>query len=45
MLDLSKFVARSDASEVHNPYFKLYGMIHHMGSLNGGHYTATCKNQ
>ena len=24
--------------------YDLYGVVNHFGSLNGGHYTATCKN-
>ena len=28
-----------------NPvYYDLYAVSNHYGSLNGGHYTATCKN-
>ena len=25
-------------------FYDLYGVSNHFGSLNGGHYTATCKN-
>ena len=25
-------------------YYDLYAISNHYGSLNGGHYTATCKN-
>ena len=25
-------------------YYDLYGVVNHFGSLNGGHYTATCLN-
>lgn len=24
--------------------YDLFGVVNHFGSLNGGHYTATCKN-
>lgn len=24
--------------------YDLFGIVNHFGSLNGGHYTATCKN-
>ena len=26
-------------------FYDLYAVSNHFGSLNGGHYTATCKNQ
>ena len=26
-----------------SPYYDLYGIVNHYGSLNGGHYTAYCK--
>jgi ubiquitin C-terminal hydrolase len=39
-LDISKYVDSSDT----NLSYDLYGVVHHSGSLNGGHYWATCKN-
>jgi ubiquitin carboxyl-terminal hydrolase 8 len=47
-LDLSEFVegtskkllTQKDDPSVSNPYYDLYGIVEHMGSLNGGHYTA-----
>ena len=40
-LDLTKYIVGPDKS---NSKYDLYGVIH-FGSLNGGHYTAMCKNQ
>jgi ubiquitin C-terminal hydrolase len=47
-LDLTEFVegtskkvlTQKDDPSVSNPYYDLYGIVEHMGSLNGGHYTA-----
>mgnify|MGYP002624441291 FL=1 len=41
-LDLTKYIVGPDKS---NSKYNLYGVIQHFGSLNGGHYTALCKNQ
>ena len=41
-LDLTKYIVGPDKS---NSKYDLYGIIQHFGSLNGGHYTAMCKNQ
>jgi len=41
-LDLTKYIVGPDKS---NSKYDLYGVIQHFGSLNGGHYTAMCKNQ
>ena len=41
-LDLGKYIVGPDKS---NSKYDLYGVIQHFGSLNGGHYTAMCKNQ
>ena len=40
--DLSEYIVGLDKT---NSKYDLYGVIKHSGSLNGGHYTAICKNQ
>ena len=40
-LDLSSYIV---GPEKKNTKYDLYGVIQHSGSLNGGHYTAICKN-
>lgn len=44
VLDLSDLVTESKDKTVAAPVYKLFGFVNHVGSLNGGHYTATCKN-
>ena len=39
--DLKDFVKQEQIS---GTVYDLYGVVNHFGSLNGGHYTATCKN-
>jgi hypothetical protein len=39
--DLSEYIV---GPEKDNAKYDLYGVIQHFGSLNGGHYTAICKN-
>jgi len=42
-LDMRKYVI--DMKDSASPIlYDLYGISNHMGSLNGGHYTAYCKN-
>lgn len=42
-LDMRPFVL--GLKDEPNPiYYDLYAVSNHYGSLNGGHYTATCKN-
>ncbi|KAE8982071.1 hypothetical protein PR003_g24145 [Phytophthora rubi] len=42
-LDLAEYCA-SDAVVDGSTLYDLTGIVHHMGSLNGGHYTAECLN-
>jgi len=44
VLDLSKLVVDSEDKSTQYPRYNLFGIVDHMGSLNGGHYTAKCKN-
>ena len=44
ILDLSEIIINSEDPTARNPVYKLYGIINHIGSLNGGHYTAVCRN-
>ena len=39
--DLSEYIV---GPEKDNAKYDLYGVVQHFGSLNGGHYTAICKN-
>ena len=39
--DLSEYIV---GPEKDNSKYDLYGVVQHFGSLNGGHYTAICKN-
>lgn len=34
----------SNACESSDPIFDLYGVVHHTGTLEGGHYVAYCKD-
>ena len=40
-LDISKYVGSSEGKS-HS--YDLYGVIHHFGSAQAGHYWATCRN-
>ena len=42
-LDLRQYV-KNLANEPNPVYYDLIGVSNHFGSLNGGHYTASCKN-
>ncbi|OWZ10474.1 Ubiquitin-specific protease [Phytophthora megakarya] len=42
-LDIAEYCAR-DAVVDGSTVYDLTGVVHHMGSLNGGHYTAECLN-
>ncbi|KAG7379885.1 Ubiquitin carboxyl-terminal hydrolase 21 [Phytophthora pseudosyringae] len=42
-LDIAEYCAR-DAVVDGSTLYDLTGIVHHMGSLNGGHYTAECLN-
>lgn len=43
-LDVSKYIKIDHKAEGTSTIYDLYGVVNHFGSLNGGHYTATCKN-
>jgi ubiquitin C-terminal hydrolase/Ca2+-binding EF-hand superfamily protein len=44
-LDMSTVLGRREADDFRDrELFNLYGVVHHMGSMGGGHYIATCKN-
>ena len=46
-LDISKYVysdPSEEASRSNRHLYDLYGVVHHSGTLLGGHYWATCKN-
>jgi len=43
-LDVSKYVKQDFAALGQSPYYDLFGVVNHFGGLNGGHYTAYCKN-
>lgn len=43
-LDVSKFIKPDCLQEGVSTIYDLYGIVNHFGSLNGGHYTASCKN-
>ena len=42
-LDLKKYVDKFK-SERNPVYYDLFGVVNHFGNLQGGHYTAFCKN-
>lgn len=42
-LDMRPYV-KSLQNEKEPVYYDLYGVTNHFGSLNGGHYTASCLN-
>jgi len=43
-LDIAEHVKMDCAAEGISPVYDLFGITNHYGSLNGGHYTAFCKN-
>ena len=43
-LDISQWVKMDYKAAGITPIYDLYAVSNHYGSLNGGHYTATCKN-
>ena len=44
-LDMSTVLGRREADGFRDrELYNLYGVVHHMGSMGGGHYIATCKN-
>lgn len=42
-LDISKYCQPANSSELSCTY-ELFGVIHHFGTIKGGHYIACCKN-
>ena len=42
-LDLGEYIVGHEKNNINTKY-DLYGVVQHFGSLNGGHYTAICKN-
>jgi len=40
-LDMSKYLSKYNKKSA---MYDLYGVVHHHGSLNGGHYTASCRS-
>ena len=44
-LDLSKYVLSTDESKKRSHKYKLFAVANHTGTLDGGHYTALCKNE
>jgi hypothetical protein len=43
-LDVQKYVKMDCKEAGVSSTYDLFGVVNHFGSLNGGHYTATCKN-
>lgn len=43
-LDISQWVKMDYKAAGIAPIYDLYAVSNHYGSLNGGHYTATCRN-
>ena len=44
-LDMSHFVINpAESKDPDNCKYELFGVSHHMGSLRGGHYVASCRN-
>lgn len=43
-LDVRNYVKMDCEAEGINTLYDLYGVTNHFGSLNGGHYTANCRN-
>jgi len=44
-LDMAPYLLSKDGVTNEDCKYDLYGVSHHSGSLSGGHYTASCKNQ
>ena len=43
-LDIQKYTKLDHKDAGISSQYDLFGVVNHFGSLNGGHYTATCKN-
>lgn len=43
-LDMSPYVKESTDESVNRSNYELYAIVNHSGDLEGGHYTAECKN-
>lgn len=43
-LDMTNYAKLAGTSKKEKLIYDLYGVSNHYGSLNGGHYTAFCKN-
>ena len=43
-LDMSTILGKREVDGHDREMYDLYGVVHHMGSMGGGHYVATCKN-
>ena len=43
-LDMSTILGKREVDNRDREMYDLYGVVHHMGSMGGGHYVATCKN-
>lgn len=43
-LDMSPYVKESTDDSVNRTNYELYAIVNHSGDLEGGHYTAECKN-
>lgn len=43
-LDLTRFLPASTSASAGPAVYDLYGVVHHFGTLNSGHYTATIRN-
>lgn len=44
-LQLENFVANKTTKNQQKHIYKLYAISNHTGTLDGGHYTALCKNE
>lgn len=43
-LDMSRVLGRAlDGDELDRTLYDLYGVVHHLGTMGGGHYVATCQ--
>jgi ubiquitin C-terminal hydrolase len=43
-LNLTPLLTHREHSSTKNPYYQLVGVVNHSGDINGGHYTAQCRN-
>jgi ubiquitin C-terminal hydrolase len=43
-LDLGPLLTHTDHASTKRPIYRLVGMVNHSGDINGGHYTAQCRN-